>query len=99
MFEFGDLLTYTGWGIRFVGMFVFGVCIGWFSWRIYSEPEQDWKLQAVAYLGFLLFSAAVIRFMAAGSTGVFLLSAAGTLLFFGLRSEGIFKRKDSADEE
>ncbi|MEN8171541.1 MAG: hypothetical protein ABFS03_01530 [Chloroflexota bacterium] len=99
MFGFGDVVTYLGWGLRLVGMFFFGVSVGWFSWRTFTEPERDWKIQAVAYLGFLLFAGIVLRYASAGSIGVFLFSSAVTLLFLGLRSEGVFNRNKNSDED
>ncbi len=98
MFEFTDVISFFGGMLRFLGMFVFGLSAGWFTWRAYREPERDWQLQAAAYLGFLLLSAFVIRYASAGSTGGFLLSAAGTLLYLGLRDEGIFKTKSPSEE-
>ena len=98
MSEFAKFISLFGGMLRFLAMFVFGLCAGWFTWRTFREPERKWQLQAAAYLGFLLISAFVIRFAPAGSTGGFLLGAAGTLLFLGLREEGIFKSKTPSDD-
>jgi len=98
MIEFTDVISFFGGMLRFLGMLVFGLSTGWFTWRAYREPARDWQLQAAAYLGFLLLSAFVIRSASAGSAGGFLLSAAGTLLYLGLRDEGIFKTKSPSEE-
>ncbi len=98
MSEVGNVISFFGSLLRLFGMFVFGLGTGWFTWRTFLQPKQDWRLQAAAFLGFLFFSAFVIRFSPAGSTGGFLLGAAGTLLFFGLRAEGIFKTKPPSED-
>ena len=98
MSEFANFISFFGGMLRFLGMFVFGLSAGWFTWRTFREPERSWQLQAAAYLGFFLLSAFVIRFSPAGSTGGFLLGAAGTLLFRGLRNEGVLKTKTPPDD-
>ncbi|MBE9524587.1 MAG: hypothetical protein IMY76_05775 [Chloroflexi bacterium] len=98
MTEFANIISFFAGMLRFLAMFLFGLSVGWFTWRTFRESERGWQLQAAAYLGFLFLGAFVIRFSSAGSTGGFLLGAAGTLLILGLSDEGVFKSKTPSDD-
>ena len=56
MSGFFELVTFFGGILRLVGLLVFGITVGWFTWTTFNQPERKWQLQTTVYLGFLLFT-------------------------------------------
>ena len=83
MSNFFDILTFLGGGLRLIGLLIFGIAVGWFTWIAFNQPERKWQLQIAVYLGFLLFTALTLKFVSPGGSGTYVLGAGITLLYLG----------------
>ena len=94
--DFG--LTLLSYFIRFVGLLVFGVAAGWFTVYAFRELAESWQLKIAVFLGFLTFSAALVRFESAGAEGGYALGAGAALLIWGLR-QGNKEESETVEEK
>jgi hypothetical protein len=97
MVDFFDLVSFLGGMLRLVGLLVFGIAIGWFSLHSFRQPERRWELQTAVFLGFLLFSALILRLASPGGAGAFVLGAGCALLYWG-RKEDVAGEIDTEEE-
>jgi hypothetical protein len=93
--DFLDVVALIGWIVRFLGLLVFGVAAGWFTFFAFQQPERNWQLQIAVFLGLFLLIALLARFTSAGALGGFALGVGGGLLFWGLRAEQSLDEEDS----
>jgi len=99
MFDFCDLVWFVGGLFQMLGLLVFGVAAAWFTLYAFRQPERRWQLQIAVFLGFLFFTALMLRYASTGGAGGFMLGAGGALLFLGLRGEGEFEEDEAELEE
>ncbi len=71
--------------VRFIGLIVFGLAVGWFSLDAYRKGS--WQLQIAAILGFFGLTAIFVRFATAGALGAFALGSGAAVLFWGLQKQ------------
>jgi len=87
MYDFFSLMSFLGGILRIIGLFVFGIAVGWFTLFAFRYPERKWQFQIAAYLGFLLFTALTLQFASPGGSGAFVLGAGSTLLYLGTKKD------------
>jgi hypothetical protein len=95
--DYNIFLTLVSYFVRFIGLLVFGVAIGWFTLYAYRELAQNWQLKIAVFLGFLAFSAALVRFESAGAEGAYVLGTGAAMLIWGLRQSN--KTEQAAETE
>ncbi len=71
--------------VRFSGLIVFGLAVGWFSLDAYRKGS--WQLQVTAILGFFALAAIFVRYATAGALGAFALGSGTAVIFWGLRKQ------------
>jgi hypothetical protein len=79
------ILSLLSFLVRFLGLVVLGVGLGWFSLYAYRELADAWQLKIAVFLGLLGFLAVVVRFESPGAEGGFALGVGIALLAWGLR--------------
>lgn len=73
--------------VRFLGMAVAGVAIGWLSLDLIRKTTV-WQAQVIVYLGLLGVLIALTCFTAWGALGAFCLGLGAALLLWGLPRKG-----------
>jgi xanthine/uracil permease len=79
-----EILSLIGIFIQMLGMLLFGVTIGWFTLHVIGQPEKNWQLQSIVFSVFLVFITLMVKYLTPGARGVFLVGAAGAMIYWGL---------------
>ena len=81
------LLDYIGWGLRFVGMLVFGLMSAWLVMRAFAESAKAWQVQTAAVLGFLYLAGVMVNSQHPASAGAYTLAAGVGLFIWGFNKD------------
>jgi NhaP-type Na+/H+ or K+/H+ antiporter len=74
-----QILSLLGTLLRFFGVGIFGVMLGWMCWNVYKKAEFPWQYQAVFLVVFFGFFAAMFWKL---NPGVLAALVAGTGITF-----------------
>ena len=88
MEPFYQVIEIIGLFVQLLGLFAFGIAAGWLTLRVIDQEEKVWQLQAIVYSLFLVFVALLARSLTPGALGIFLVGAAGALIFWGVIKKG-----------
>lgn len=91
---FESVLFYLAVLLRFLGMVVLGLGVGWFTLDAFRKA--NWQLQIAIFLGFLGMAIAMVVYLSIGAQAAYALGAGIALLVWGLGKSG---KKDEAEEE
>ena len=80
-------LNYIGWGVRFLGMLVFGLMSGWLTMRTFSQAAKAWQVQAAAVIALLYLATIMVNSTHPGAAGAYTLGAGVGLFIWGLNKE------------
>ncbi|MBN1303640.1 MAG: hypothetical protein JXA13_04330 [Anaerolineales bacterium] len=85
-----DILDILAVLIRFAGLILFGLGIGWFAMN--TSRKNIWQLQVAVFLGFLGLAAVLAKFLTAGAFGAYVIGAGVAIFLWG-------KQKVTPEEE
>jgi hypothetical protein len=77
-----DIFELLGVIVRFVGLVVFGLGIGWFTLEAFKKGA--WQLRIAVFLGFIGLAIALSTFVTGGALGGYALGAGIALLVWGM---------------
>lgn len=88
MIGYPDWLSITidiiGALLRFLGVALFGLGVGWLTLEFFRKGQQAWQLQIAIFLGFLLSATILARYLTAASLGAFGIGVGVAFLIWGL---------------
>ena len=80
-------LSYIGWGLRFLGMLVFGLMSAWLTMRTFTQAAKAWQVQAAAVVVFLYLAGVMVNSTHPAAAGAYTLGAGAGLFIWGFNKE------------
>ena len=80
-------LNFISWGIRFVGLLVFGLMSAWLTMRTYTLDTKSWQVQTAAVAVFIFLAGALVNSSNPGAAGAFALGAGAGIFLWGFSKE------------
>lgn len=82
--NFELFIGYVSWGLRFVGMLVFGLTSGWLTMHAYTTSSKAWQVQAGAVVGYLYLAGVMVNSGHPAAAGAYTIGASIGLFIWGI---------------
>ncbi len=80
-------LNFISWGLRFVGLLLFGLMSGWLTMRTFTQAPKSWQVQAAATAVILFIASAMVNSPNPAAVGAYTLGAAAGIFIWGFNKD------------